>query len=131
MDRDLVFFSLLGNEVGCAAKPPDIGGEVRRPLRQAASGCLKRFLSGTYSVAELLCQRLQKPPSDGAVSFDQRTEFPESKSVADEVGCGGDGCRTGAAVDQGDLAEMLARAEGSEVDALARDVCLAGSDDEE
>ncbi|MEH2565190.1 hypothetical protein V1289_004817 [Bradyrhizobium sp. AZCC 2289] len=39
--------------------------------------------------------------------------------------------RTGPAVDQGDLAEVLTRAEGSEVDAFARNLSLSRGDDEE
>jgi hypothetical protein len=74
----------------------------------------KRFLSGAYSIAQLLRQGLQQAPSDGSVPFDQRAEFPESEPVADQVGGGGYRGRTGPAIDQGDLAEVLAWAEGSE-----------------
>ena len=92
---------------------------------------LRCLLSGAYSVAQLLRERLQEPPSDGSVSFDKRTEFPEREPVANQVGFGGYRGRTRAAVDQGDLAEMLARAERREVDAFARNFCLSGGYDEE
>src|SRR4051794_25509217 len=90
-----------------------------------------RLLPRAYSVAQLLRERLQEPPSDGSVSFDKRTEFPEREPVANQVGCGSYGCRTGPTVDQGDLAKMLARAEHGEVDAFAGNRCLSRGYDEE
>jgi hypothetical protein len=42
----------------------------------------RRLLFSAYSVAQMLRERLQEPPSDGSVSFDQRTEFPQTSSGA-------------------------------------------------
>ena len=67
----------------------------------------------------MLRERLQELPSDGPVPFDKRAEFPEREPVAHQIGRSGDGRRTRPAVDQGDLTEILARAEGGEVDTFA------------
>src|SRR5258706_1506543 len=61
--------------------------------------------------AQPLRQRLQDLPRDGAIPFHQRAELPEREPVANQVGRSGHGSGAGAAVDQGDLAEVVARAD--------------------
>src|SRR5262245_50119631 len=89
------------------------------------------LLFGTCGCAQTLCQRLQELPGDCSVPLDQRTELPKGEPVADQVGRSGNRGGAGAAVDQRDLTEVIARAEGGEFDALARDPGLPGVDEEE
>src|SRR5216684_490049 len=114
---------IVGRHIG--SKPSN-----RLPLATAISR-LGDFLSGADGGTQLLRQRLQQFPSDGSVPFDKRAELPEREPMADQVGSRGYGGRAGTAVDQGDLAEVVARAEGGEFDAFARDHGLPGIDDEE
>src|SRR3954452_762901 len=81
--------------------------------------------------AQPLRQYLQQLPSDRAVPFDQRAKLPKGEPVAHQVARRGHRGGAGAAVDQGELAEAVAGAEGGEVDAFARDRGFAGVDDEE
>src|SRR5208283_366756 len=60
-----------------------------------------------------------------------RAELPECEPVTNQVSCSGYGGRARPAVDQGDLAEVVARAECGDVNAFARDRGLPGVDDEE
>src|SRR6185369_1559826 len=75
--------------------------------------------------------RLEELPSDGPVPFDQRAELPEREPVANQVGHSGHRGRARATVDQGNLAKVVARAEGGEMDAFAGDRCFPGVDEEE
>ena len=75
--------------------------------------------------------RYRRRPSDGSVPFDKRTEFPEGQRVTNEVGRSRYRGRSGAAIYQGYLAEVLAAAERSEVDAFTRNAGFSGFDDEE
>src|SRR6185295_147319 len=81
--------------------------------------------------AQPLRQRLQELPSNGSISFDQRTELPEGEPIAYEIGRSGHRGRSRPAVDQGDFAEVITRTESSEVDAFARDRGLSGIDKKE
>src|SRR5439155_8896027 len=65
-------------------------------------------------------QCLKELPGDGAIPFNQRAELPEGEPVANQIRRSGDRGRAGAAVDQGELAEVIARAEGGDLDAFAR-----------
>src|SRR4051794_28326292 len=58
--------------------------------------------------AQPFCQYLQQLPSDRGVPFDQRAELPEGEPVAHQVGRRGHRGRAGSAIDQGELAEMVA-----------------------
>src|SRR5262245_28924334 len=89
------------------------------------------FLFATCCCPQPPRQRLQKLPGDGSIPLDQRTELPKGKPVADQVRRSGDRRRTGPAVDQSDLTEIVARAKGSELDALARNRGLSGVNEEE
>src|SRR6266852_4455521 len=93
--------------------------------------CLKDFFSGAHCGTQLLRERLQKLPSNSSVPFDKRAELPERESIANQVGCSGYGGRAGTAVDQRDLAEVVAGAESGEFDAFARDLGLPRVDNEE
>src|SRR5262245_34104750 len=55
---------------------------------------------------------LEQGPGDLRVLLDERAELPRRHPAALKVGAGDDRRRPGAAVDQRDLAEMLAGAEG-------------------
>src|SRR5262245_6759268 len=98
---------------------------------RAASG-LARW-SGFWPVgsAEALREGLQKFPGDGAVSFYERAEFPESQPIAHEVSGSGHGGGARAAVNQSDFAEVIARTKRSDLDAFVGDGGTAGIDEEE
>ena len=81
--------------------------------------------------AQAFGQGLKELPGDSAVAFHQRAELPERQPVAGQVGGRAHRGGAGATVDQGDLAEVVARAEGGKVEALARDRSLPGVDEEE
>src|SRR5579862_4596915 len=81
--------------------------------------------------AQPLRQGLQQLPGDGTVPFDQRAKLPERQPVTHQIGRGSHRRHAGTAVDQGDLAEVVSRAEGGDGGAFARDRRLAGVDEEE
>src|SRR5262245_30200686 len=78
-----------------------------------------------------LRQRLEQLPSNGPVPFNERAELPEREPVANQVRRSGYRSRAGATVDQGDFAEVVARAEGGGLDSFARDCGFPGVDEEE
>src|SRR5688572_25630891 len=92
---------------------------------------LRGLLYVTCRGAQPLRERLQELPSDRSVPFDKWAELPESKPIANQLRCRGDSGRTRPAVDQRDLAEIIAGTEGRNVDAFARHPGLPGIDDEE
>jgi hypothetical protein len=81
--------------------------------------CLMDSLSCADSGAQLFRERLQQLPSDSSVAFDKRAELPECEPIANQVGCSGDCRRARTAVNQGNLAEIIAGAESGQLDAFA------------
>src|SRR5262245_44658972 len=102
------------------------------PIHEHSQGWHPRIIGACQSAdllgirrrsAQASSQCLQQLPCDGAVSLDQRTELPERQAVAYEVrrGCHGGGPRS--AVDQRELAEIIAGSERRELNALAGNSC--------
>src|SRR5712672_922001 len=67
----------------------------------------------SFGVAQAGGEAFEQRPGDLAVLGHIGLEVPGGHSAAMEVGGGDDRCRARAAVDQGYLAEVLARAEGA------------------
>src|SRR5215208_5869112 len=104
----------------------------RSYLRVTAAGMI--FL--TSRLARLrgpqsLRKRLQELPSNGRVPFDEWTKLPEREPETNEIGGSSHCGRPGAAVDQGDFAEIVARAKRGKVNTFARDLGLPGIDEKE
>src|SRR4051794_12367277 len=79
--------------------------------------------------AQSLGKRLQELPPDGRVAFDQRAKFPKRQRVTNQVARSRHGSRARAAVDQRNLAEIVARAERGDLHTFARDDSFAGVDE--
>ena len=86
--------------------------------RAADSIAFATLFAGAH-LSQPLRHRLQELPGDRPVLFDERAELPESESVANKVGRGDDRGRTRSAVDQSNLAEIVARTERGNLDTSA------------
>src|SRR6266516_3811330 len=75
--------------------------------------------------------RLEQRPGDRGVLLDQRAELPRRQAVAPAVGGRGDRRRAGAAVDEGNLAEVVAGAERAALLPVDGDASLTGLEHEE
>src|SRR2546423_12303680 len=84
-----------------------------------------------FDLARAPRHRLEQRPSDRRVLLHQRAELPRREAVAPAVAGRGDRRRAGAAVDEGDLAEVVAGAERAALLAVDGHGGLAGLDYEE
>src|SRR5215204_3485454 len=93
------------------------------------SGCA--LARGFLVTPQPFRQDLEELPTNAAVPFDERAEFPEGESVADQVGDRRHRGRARASIDQGYFPEVIARTERGELHTFARNPCLSGIDQEE
>src|SRR6478609_8306853 len=116
---------IIGIAVTCPAAarlpvvPDDhVGAHADQPTSTLLDVPLRRIARSRYLVISALArarlaihprQRLQELPSDHAVRLDQWPEVPEGDAVAAQLAGGGDRRQPRALVDQGDLAEVVAR----------------------
>src|SRR5262249_24906069 len=77
------------------------------------------------------CKRLKELPCDSTIPFDQREELPEGEPVAKQVRGSNHRGRARAAVNEGDLTEMIARPQFAYLSAFAGDGRFPGFDKEE
>src|ERR1051326_2066580 len=98
---------------------------------RAARSARRRLRVQLLEGAHPFSHTLEQLPGDLGVRLDERLELPRGQPPALEVRVGGDARCARAVIDEGDLAEVVARAEHDAVLAPAGHLRRAGLDHEE
>ena len=127
----------LGPRASLRGRAPRSAPKRLLPCGRRRAACPPPSVTPRWGARPARPRAASVPSTAGAASRsapfspDERAEVPVGEAEADEVGRRGDRRGAGALVDQGDLAEVVARAQGRALDAADGHGRLAGLDQEE